>query len=482
MRPGKSDLAPPIPSPNRRHDRPMASPRILRHAREAVFLLDARRRLVYVNRAWEELTGIPAAEAVGKPCQPHGPTHPGDLAGLLGSFCPPPEATAGRPCGAPTLIVHPGGERLWRRLEFWPFHNARGKVYCLLGLVRPADAPPHAPEAESQRLRVELMEVRGRLLDRHGTDALIGRGPAHRRLLDQVALAAGSRLPALIVGEPGVGKRLVARTIHRRSAGASAPLVPLDCTALAPADLELALFGPAPDGDRADPRLDLPAGSSLVLDHVLDLPRDLQSRLASALGGEVRLLATTAGDVDRARQEDRLRPDLYFALTGLVLRIPPLRERADELPLLAQHLLERANLRGARRRHGFTPEALAALTAYDWPGNLRELARVVDEAHEVGDGDLIDRGDLPAAIRGNLASAYTPPPMPPPVTPLDDLLTQLERRLIEQALLRSRQNKSRAADLLAISRPRLYRRIKELGIPDVPEAPDDPGNHPEGRG
>ena len=460
----------------------MASPRILRYAREAVFLLDARRRLAYVNRAWEELTGLPAAEALGKPCHPHGPTGPGDVAGLLGSFCPPPEAVAGQPCGAPTLIVHPGGGRLWRRLEFWPFHNARGKLFCLLGMVRPADAPPHAPEADSQRLRVELMEVRGRLLDRHGSDALIGRGPAHRRLLDQVGLAAAGRLPALIVGEAGTGKRLVARTIHRRSTRASAPLVPIDCSALAPADLELALFGVTTDGAPPSPRLDLPAGATLLLDNVLDLPRDLQARLAAALGGDVRLLATTAGDADRARLEDRLRPDLYFALTGLVLHVPPLRERADELPLLAQHLLERENLRGARQRHGFTPEAMAALLAYDWPGNQAELARVIDEAHEVGDGDLIGRDDLPAAIRGNLASAYTPPPMPPPITPLDDLLTQLERRLIEQALHRSRQNKSRAADLLAISRPRLYRRIKELGLPDVPEAPDDPGGHAEGRG
>ncbi len=170
---------------------------------------------------------------------------------------------------------------------------------------------------------------------------------------------------------------------------------------------------------------------------------------------------------------ERLRPDLYYALTTLVIRTRPLRERLDELPLLAQSLLERTNARGARQRGGFSPEALAALLAYDWPGNLRELARVVEAAHARGEGDWIDVDDLPAAIRGHLGAAYTPPPMPTQVTPLDDLLTQVERRLIEQALQRARQNKSRTAELLGISRPRLYRRIKELNLPDVPDPAED---------
>ncbi len=461
----------------------MASPRlgvrrldaVLQHAREPVFLLDAERRLAYVNRAWEELTGFPAESAVGLTCNPHGPTHAGDLAGLGGSFCPPPEAMEGRPCGGPTLLVRADSERLWRRLEFWPFHDSRGTLLCLLGLVRPAEAPPHAPDADSHRLRADLMEVRARLHDRHGFDALIGRGPVHRRLLDQVGAAAAADLPVLVVGEPGSGRRFVARTIHRRSARAERPLIAVDCPALPPQDFERTLFATSGNGNDA-PAFDLPEGSVLLLTEVSDLPRDLQARLMAAIdaGTAVRLMATTALDLERARREERLRPDLYYALTGMVIPLAPLRERLDELPLLAQHILERANHGGSRQREGFAPEAMEALLAYDWPGNLRELARVVDHAHAVGRDDLIGRDDLPAEVRGNLASAYTPPPMPPSVTPLDDLLTQLERKLIEQALRRARQNKSRAAELLDISRPRLYRRIKELSVPDVPEPPDGP--------
>jgi DNA-binding NtrC family response regulator len=199
----------------------------------------------------------------------------------------------------------------------------------------------------------------------------------------------------------------------------------------------------------------------------------LQGRLSSALDGRVRLLATSTTDPDAALRSERLRPDLYYALTTLVIRISPLRERLDELPLFALHLVERANARGGRQRSGLTESALAVLLGYDWPGNLRELARVIDDAQSAGVGDLITVDDLPPGIRGNLGGAYTPPILPASVTPLDELLTQVERRFIEGALQRARQNKSRAAELLGISRPRLYRRIKELGLPDVPDPSEE---------
>ena len=170
--------------------------------------------------------------------------------------------------------------------------------------------------------------------------------------------------------------------------------------------------------------------------------------------------------MDQARGEDRLRNDLYFALTTLVIRLQPLRERLDELPLLAQEFLEQRNARANRRRWGFEPAAIEVLRAYDWPGNLTELFRVVEAAHERGSGDLIAPSDLPAEIRGAIGSAYTPPRPAAQLTPLDLTLEMVERRLIEQALAKSRRNKSKAAELLEISRPRLYRRIKELNILD----------------
>src|SRR4051812_36377153 len=147
---------------------PMASPRVsgvrrldawLQHAREPVFVLNAERRFVYVNHAWEELTGYAAAAVLGLDCRPQGTAPGGDLVGLGDSFSPPPEALAGLPTGMPALIVHAQGERRWRRLEFWPYHDAQGALLCLLGLVREREAPPHTPDAASQRLHTDLMEV-----------------------------------------------------------------------------------------------------------------------------------------------------------------------------------------------------------------------------------------------------------------------------------------------------------------------------------
>jgi DNA-binding NtrC family response regulator len=292
-------------------------------------------------------------------------------------------------------------------------------------------------------------------------------------------------VPVLIVGEPGTGKRHVARTIHLRGPGRQRHLVAFDCEALSAETLESELFGAdgrdpstvgptPPSGGAGRPRLSVGDGSTLLLGEVLMLPRDLQARLVAALDSRVRLLATTTLDPESALRDGRLRPELYFTLTTLVIRLDPLRDRRDELPALAQHFLERANERGGEQRSGFSPQGISALTSYDWPGNLPELARVVEQAHARyrGTGHLIAPEDLPMTIRGNLGAAFPPPTLPNPIKPLDELLTEIERRLIETAMRQARSNKSRAAELLGISRPRLYRRIKELNLPDD-EPPDE---------
>ena len=456
---------------------PMASQRasgdrrlnaLMLHSREPAFLLDPQGRFAFVNVAWAALTGLDADQVIGRSSYPSASAQePGD-----GCFQPPSEALGGRPSSVTSLIVGADGRRLSRRIAYLPFHDEAGTLTGVLGLVLDDDGPAPSPEAESLRPRRQWAEALDALRSRHGDATLVGRGLSHERLMGQVASASAVKSPALIVGEAGTGRRHVARALHARGPSPRAAITVVDVEALTAEALEGVVFDPASGSIAGE------AGSTLVLGDALLLPRDLQDRVVRALpGSAVRLVLTTAGDPDRAFREQVWRPDFYYAATVSVLRLSPLRDRLDELPLLAHHFLEDRNRRGTHRRSGFDPSALDVLTSYDWPGNLSELSRVVEAAHARSQGDMITAGDLPAAIRGDLASSYTPPPPHPEVTPLDRWLTQLERRLIEQALARSRHNKSRAAEILDISRPRLYRRIKELNIPDEGEAAsggDDP--------
>lgn len=439
-------------------------------ARDPVFLLDQVGRFSFVNRAWETLNGLAAESVLGRTPEEIGPSGQG-----APPFAPPPESRAGLPASGKALIVLADGERIWRRIEFWPYRDAKDEPLGTFGLLRDADASPHAPDSAAQGARLALAEAREAMRIRYGHESLVGLGPRHDRLMAQIAATAPVATPAMIVGEPGTGKRMVAGAIHARGVRPESPFLAVDVAALTPGMLERELFGV----DRGEGLLSASIGATLYLSHVDRIPRDIQARLVAAMANPtVRILGATTVDPELALHDERFREDFYFAMSVQVLRLAPLRERIDEVPILAQHFLELAHDGKQTPVASFSPAAIDVLAAYDWPGNLRELARVVAAAGGHG-SDPIRPDDLPAEIRGELASAYAARPTQAIVTPLDQWLTRLERRLIEQALQRARQNKSRAADLLEISRPRLYRRIKELSIPDAADPPDDANGRAE---
>ncbi len=436
---------------------------IWKSARQPLFWLDPELRLAWANPAFEATAGAAAGEA--------------DAADLAARLAPPPEALAGRVAVTVATFAAPDADGAERRrgLIFQPFQDASGALLGLLGrILDPDESVPDAAiraEEAGHRLRVALMDARSALRERFGIDAMIGAGAAHRRLLEQVRLAAAVRLPVLLTGEPGSGKRHAARAIHRLHAPDS-PLRALDCEALPATILDRELFL-ADDPDRPGSiRLAGGDGATVIVGDVAAMPRDVQARLVAALAdddGRVRVLAVTSAVPEAAIGDGTLREDLHLALSVLTIRLAPLRARRDEIPLLAQAMLERIDRRGGPTRAGFTRAAEDALTAYHWPGNLRELERVVAFAHGRGESPLIAPEDLPADVRGHLADAF-PPPKPTLPRPLDEILLDVERRLIENALVRSRRNKSRAAEILGLSRPRLYRRLRELGFPDVDDA------------
>jgi DNA-binding NtrC family response regulator len=447
--------------------------RLLARARSPLFVLDGERRLVYGNSAFEELTGRSVEDLSG--ADPDDPPEEAPTAAALRALTPPAETRQGRPASAPALIVHPGGKRLEVRIEYRPLLAGSDRLVAILGLIHPETEPVPAIESPSHRLRSELATVLDRLRERIGDVAFVGSGPAYERLLVQVRAAAATTAPAWIVAEPGAGSRTLARAIHASGSNPRAPMIVLDVAALPAAAIESSLFAPAGAAESAS----LPPGSTVLLAAADGLGRDLQRRLVAELPRltltGLRLLASSAADPRLHRDADRLRVDFFYAMTGLILTLPPLRERLDELPLLAQHLLERANRGAARRRLGLTPAAIEVLRAHDWPGNLTELQRVIAAADARAEGELIDAPDLPASIRGEWACSFAPPAPAPPDLSLDATLETVERRLIERALQLARFNKSRAADRLGISRPRLYRRMQELGIADVTETSDSGG-------
>jgi DNA-binding NtrC family response regulator len=460
-------------------------------AREPLFWLDSLCRLSWVNRAWEDLTGQSGGSLLGLSCAAHGPSGTDVENELAHCFSPPSEVMQGAPAGNHALIPRGAGAPYRCRVEFWPFRDREGTLLGILGQVRdPDDAS--VPDSKIRQLQARLQELREQLRGRFGFDALIGTGPAHDRLLEQIRLAAAEPVPVLIVGEPGTGKRLVGQIIHDSGPSRPAPILPLDCEALPAEVIEQELrklastAAPDEDAPARQPRLSVPALTLLVGD-LLALPRDQQCRLFEVLTTrpDVRLVAMTAGDPEAAVREERLRPDLYHAITTLVLRIEPLRQRRQDVAILAEHLLGRINRRKGVVCGGLDPQAISALESYHWPGNVRELERVLAMAHGLVTGRrdganpalTIGPGDLPASIRGHLGGAYLAP-VDRFVKPLDELLTEIERRLIETALGRARQNKSRAAELLGISRPRLYRRIKELNLPEEGEPDPEPGPAP----
>jgi DNA-binding NtrC family response regulator len=448
-------------------------------SRDPVFLLNRHRRIVFVNRAWEELTGVPAVEARGRACPPAREPKPKDAVGrLLAVLCSPPlEVLEGRPTHARRLVVLPGGHCAWWDVDFLPFADGRGgeAILCRIRSAPGEAAAPAAPYHEglrqlhdqlSERLGAKqaaqlwkperLVALRERQVERHRLDLLTSDLPAVRRVVDQARLAAVSLVPVLLVGEPGAGKQWLARALHYRGVTRDQSLACLDCSCL-PADvLARALLGPGGLAGQA-------GVGTLYLKEPANLPRDLQARLCDLLAeagspGRPRVVAGCSTDPAADVRTGRLLDELRCALGTLVLELPPLRERLDDLPWLVERMLQRCRDAGLRPVQRLTAEAWDVLRAFGWPGNLRELYAVLASACGRASGGQIQAADLPLYLRL--------PPAPPVQRPLSlkHLLRQAERRLIELALRKTKGNRSRAAELLSVWRPLLIRRMQKLGL------------------
>jgi DNA-binding NtrC family response regulator len=261
--------------------------------------------------------------------------------------------------------------------------------------------------------------LRGELRDGWSPEEIVGREGGLRQLWAQVQKTAKTTATVLIRGETGVGKELVARAIHYGSDRAARPFVRVNCAALSAGLLESELFGhvkgafTGATADRAG-RFELADGGSLLLDEISEMGLDLQGKLLRALQEreservgaseprkfDVRVMATSNRDLEKSMAAGRFRQDLYFRLNVVPLAVPPLRERKEDIPLLAEHFLGRLNIRVGARFMSVADDALAMLVAYDWPGNVRELANVLERAAVLGSGSELRREHLDVNLAG----------------------------------------------------------------------------------
>jgi DNA-binding NtrC family response regulator len=327
----------------------------------------------------------------------------------------------------------------------------------------PSRTPADPAELPPDRLHALLQQIRSQASRRYHIGQLIGQSPAIRRVREQVRLASQSGARTLIVGPPGSGREHVARTIHlARGISSVGPLVPIACPVIDAEEMQATLTSLV--RHQADSPADKPPVALLL--EVDRLHRDAQHELAGFLDLpkiELRTLATSRRGLPRLAAKGKFHAELALLLSTLAIALPPLPARTEDIPLLAQFFVEEFNAQGHRQLAGMSPAAMDELVAYPWPGNVAELADLVGQACQRATGTLVQSADLPDRIR-HAADAIAHPAEADEPIQLDEFLAEIERELIQRALRAARNNKTRAAELLGVNRPRLLRRLVQLGL------------------
>ncbi len=328
-----------------------------------------------------------------------------------------------------------------------------------------------------RRLEKENIELRSEITDRYRFDSIIGSSEKIREVLDSAGRVAASDATVLITGERGTGKELLAKGIHFNSSRAKGPFVAVNCAAIPETLIENELFGHVKGaftgaGKDKEGKFELADGGTIMLDEIGELRIDLQSKLLRVLqersvdrlgdrksiAVDVRVIASTNRDIEQAIKEGKFREDLYDRINVVGLRMPPLRERKEDIQLLAQYFLKKFNKSAAV---GIDQEAMPVLLSYGWPGNVRELESVIERASVLKHGNLVTPADLPEKLKKEKNS-------------LENILLnlpeegialeELEKSLIVKALEKNKGNQTRTAEYLGITRPTLIYRMEKFDL------------------
>jgi two-component system response regulator HydG len=345
--------------------------------------------------------------------------------------------------------------------------------------------------SERRTLDLASRRLREKLRTQQGLGNIIGRSAEMEKIYRILSKVAFTAHPVLILGESGTGKEMIARAIHVNGPNAARPFVPVDCSSLVPTLIESELFGYVKGAftgaNRSKDGLLVSAeGGTVFLDEIGEMPLELQAKLLRALQEKevrpvgathrvpinVRILAATNRNLVEMVEQGRFRKDLYYRLNVVNLRLPSLRQRRDDIPLLIAHFLERRN-RDYGKTFRVSDEMLRVLIDYDWPGNVRELEHTIDRACAYCSGSVLQLGDASSPIVAYYST--TRPRIAPPPAKIDTALTvstvtplaELEKRAILDALETLRGDKLAAARLLGIGKTTLYRKLKEYGLSEA---------------
>ncbi len=449
----------------------MASPRssftalgkLLDAAREPVYVLDHDGSLVYLNPACAAWAGCDVQELLGRRCRYHSSPEVAGPSAVAAALCPPPQAFQGQVCTVE--LASPAEGAAAHTASFFPL-GAGETPALIVAWLAPLDAddqsrrPADLSATEAAQLHQRLRRFRGILRSRRHLDRFLGASPLMAQVRAQIELAAGANASVLVLGPPGSGREQVAQAIHYHAEVEElGRYIPLSCALL---DAELL-------GSTIAALLRRPAigkRETLALNDVDQLPPAEQRELRDRLAGKfatLRIVSTARTPLSELARRGEYREDLAVALSTMTILLPPLGERPEDVPLLAQRTIEELNVKATRQIFGFTVEAMDQLTLYPWPGDVAELTLLVRQCHATAAASEITPADLPRQIYRAAEAEALPRPSEQPID-LEAFLAGVEQEVITRALRQAKGNKTKAAKLLGMTRPRLYRRLVQLGL------------------
>jgi DNA-binding NtrC family response regulator len=329
-----------------------------------------------------------------------------------------------------------------------------------------------AKALEAQTLLAENRRLRQALREKASFSKIIGNSPAFVKVIDLISKVAPTRSTVLLSGESGTGKEIIAEAIHFASPRGEGPFVKMNCGALAESLLESELFGHEKGAftgahQQRMGRFEMASGGTLFLDEIGEMSLGMQVKLLRVLQDgsfervgssrtiqvDVRIIAATNRDLEKEVQEGRFRQDLFYRLNVITIDIPPLRERAEDIPLLAGYFLNKFSELNNKKSIGFSPEVRQTLTGYFWPGNVRELENVIERAVSLCQSQRIELSDLPARLAGSPCSETHM------FIPIGTSFAEIEQSVLQKTLAKTKGDKKAAARLLGISLSSLYNKL-----------------------